>query len=320
MGNRIWFAVWMLLAAGAAGAPAQERGAAPVVPAAVPEGPAAAGPADAADTVDTGGEEGALSRRITYEAGLLQRRLSIMPHRSNVILPATYNFRPNRSLDGEVGRDTRNLEVKFQISFKVAVLRNLLEERGFVFFGYTQQSWWQLYNLEDSSPFRETNYEPELFFTYLTDYTVPYLRLRGRVATLGLVHQSNGSAEPFSRSWNRVFAQVLLERGRFVLGLKPWWRIPEAAADDDNPDIEDYAGRVEVLTRYVWGEGGSVGLTARNNLRVKNRGSALVEVSLPVTDTVSLYAQYFLGYGESLVDHDHVVNRVGVGLKLKDWL
>ncbi len=35
---------------------------------------------------------------------------------------------------------------------------------------YTQRSWWQLSNRGESSPFRETNYELQLFFGRATDY------------------------------------------------------------------------------------------------------------------------------------------------------
>lgn len=35
---------------------------------------------------------------------------------------------------------------------------------------YTQRSWWQLSNKKESSPFRDTNYEPQIFIGWATDY------------------------------------------------------------------------------------------------------------------------------------------------------
>jgi phospholipase A1 len=49
-----------------------------------------------------------------------------------------------------------------------------------------------------------------------------------------MVHQSNGRGGSLSRSWNRLFANFVAERGNLALSLNPWYRIPEED-DDDNP-------------------------------------------------------------------------------------
>ncbi|CEF31607.1 hypothetical protein XNW1_3850103 [Xenorhabdus nematophila str. Websteri] len=58
---------------------------------------------------------------------------------------------------------------------------------------YTQRSWWQLSNKQESSPFRETNDEPQLFLAWLTDYEFAGWHLREIEA--GFNHQSNGRPE-----------------------------------------------------------------------------------------------------------------------------
>jgi phospholipase A1 len=42
--------------------------------------------------------------------------------------------------------------------------------------------------------------------------------------------------------------------------------------------------------------------------------------SYPLTNHLRLFAQYYNGYGESLIDYDQKVERVGVGFAINDYL
>jgi len=243
----------------------------------------------------------------------------ISPHRSNYILPYTYNASPNYDAvrEADPGEDLKHEEVVFQLSLKVKLWEDIFAQKADLWVGYTQRSFWQFYNFEDSSPFRETDYEPELLLNLRTDYR--FLGLRGRFINLGFNHQSNGQSDPLSRSWNRIVANAGFERGDFSLLLKGWYRIPESAADDDNPNMEDYLGYGEIWGYYFW-KGNRFGIMLRNNLDFHdNRGAVQLEWSFPILERVGGYIQYYNGYGESLLDYNHSVNRIGIGFILKDW-
>jgi phospholipase A1 len=209
-------------------------------------------------------------------------------------------------------------EAKFQLSFKARLLRPFgPEDRFALWAAYTQQSHWQIGNATFSRPFRETDYQPELILAYRVDRDVA--GWRWRLLNVGLVHQSNGRENPFSRSWNRIYAQFGVERGNFAVLLRPWYRLPESYESDDNPDIHRYFGSGDIVLVYKT-DRQALALTARGN-PATGRGAAQLEWSTPLFGSpFRLYIQAFTGYGESLIDYNWRQNSIGVGVSLNDVL
>jgi phospholipase A1/A2 len=256
-------------------------------------------------------------------------------HNPNYFLFAAYNTTPNRDtmLDADPIAKAQNTEAVFQLSGKLRPLPDkLLGEKLDFWLGYTQLSFWQVYNSAFSAPFRDTNYTPEGFFTYRTKYNFLDLDLLNlRIINAGFVHQSNGRSRPLSRSWNRLFTEFGFEkvfdkepgkdRNEFNLFVKAWYRLPESAQDDDNPDIEKYMGYGEIRGVYYW-KNYRFGMMLRNNLRTNNKGALQLDLSLPISmcsDKISFYIQYFNGYGESLLDYNSNSNRISAGIMITDW-
>ena len=95
------------------------------------------------------------------------------PYKPVYILFANYTNNINEQPSSENPENTvpvpielNQVELKFQLSFKTKVLQNILGEKtgGDLWLAYTQSLRWQVYNEAQSSPFRETNYEPEVLF------------------------------------------------------------------------------------------------------------------------------------------------------------
>ncbi|WP_425491264.1 phospholipase A [Frateuria soli] len=211
-----------------------------------------------------------------------------------------------------------NVEAKFQLSLKTKLWQGVFGDAGDLWLGYTQSSRWQVYNDRLSRPFRETNYEPEAMLVFDTHYEL--LGWNGRLLGIGINHQSNGRSNPLSRSWNRVIADIGLERGNWTVMLRPWWRIPEGGTDDNNPDISDYMGRGEVQIVHEW-NGHEFGMMLRHSFRGGSRshGAAQFTWSFPLAGNLRGYMELFKGYGESLIDYNHNATYLGVGVSLLDW-
>ena len=242
------------------------------------------------------------------------------PHRQNYALFGRWSSSPNQAVldsGSPTGKsyDLDPLELEFQLSFKFKLVENRLLG-GDLWAAYTQLSHWQAYNFNDSSPFRETNYEPELIWTLPLDGELA--GVRARMLNLGFVHQSNGRSEALSRSWNRFYGQLGVERGDITVLARGWWRVPES--DDNNPDIEKYFGYGDLLA--VWKRDVSTfSLLFRHNFDFdEGRGALQFDWSFPLDGHLRGYVQLFHGYGETLIDYDHEQTAIGVGFLLTDLL
>jgi phospholipase A1 len=245
------------------------------------------------------------------------------------------NEQPTSPAPGRSALEPQDLdpnELKFQISFKAELAsRQAFDELGVtpvlrhvgidsvrLWFAYTHRVNWQAYNARASRPFRETNYEPEAILTLGTGNEGDGFKL----VNLGLVHQSNGRTESDSRGWNRVYGQGGWEWDRLSMLARLWYRIPESG-NDDNPDIKDYLGRGDLVTRYQTAGGYVTSMLVRHSLQsIPGRGFVQLDWATPLLKTLGVarfHVQLSSGYGETLIDYNHKQNTIGVGVSFGDW-
>ncbi|MBV2162656.1 MAG: phospholipase A [Comamonas sp.] len=227
-------------------------------------------------------------------------------------------------------QDYQRHEMRIQVSARTKIAQGLLtgprsSGKDSLWFGYTQQSYWQLFNGGLSRPFRSTDHEPEVFYVYPTDAPLPGGG-RWRYSGIGLVHQSNGESNPLSRSWNRWYLMTGAEwRSGWQLHLKAWKRVAEKAENDDNPHIQDFVGRGEARLFWNVNDRHTLGLTVRGTPG-RGRGSGRLEWLHPLGEgwnghksNLRLHVQLFSGYGDSLLDYNYKRTVLSVGLSLLDF-
>lgn len=212
-------------------------------------------------------------------------------------------------------------EVKLQISLRTKLFEDFLLPNADVWVSYTQKSLWQAWNHDDSSPFRSTNYNPDVFYIvpWSEDFDFIPGDARVRFAKVGFAHESNGQTKPSSRSWNYFHFGGAVEWGD-VLWETTWkQRVNETGDDDDNPDLVRFRGNFE--NKLSWRNDLSTYSVTRITREFSwDRGSWQVDFTHPVNsdkpDGLRFYIQFFSGYGETLLDYNHRQNRIGFGFLL----
>ena len=225
----------------------------------------------------------------------------------------------------------RRTEARIQLSVRTKIAQGLLTHghptiKDSLWFGYTQQSYWQVFTPEVSRPFRATDHEPEAMYVYPTTAELPF-GWKWRYSGIGLVHQSNGQSNPLSRSWNRAYLMTGLELGnRINLRARLWKRFSEDASSDDNPHISDYVGRAELAAFWNVNQNNTVIATLRHSLARADRGSLRLEWLQTLgaglwgsKSNLRLHTTLFSGYGDSLIDYNRKRTVFSVGLSLVDF-
>ena len=209
---------------------------------------------------------------------------------------------------------TKSPNAKIQMSFMYQLLNNegpLATKapalKGF-HVAYTQTSLWD-WNAP-SAPFFDTSYKPEFLYAWerIAGGQPPnwyQLDLQG-----GLKHESNGKDGADSRSLNIAYLRPTLTLGEddgLQLTLQPraWVYLGNLS---DNPDIADYRGYADLRAIVGWKRGLQLSALGRMG-KDANHGSLQLDLTYPMMKifgsfSVYLDAQYFTGYGESLLEYN----------------
>lgn len=213
---------------------------------------------------------------------------------------------------------------KFQFSFKYRLhLPDDPGSRSFLdnlYFAYTQTSIWDL--SQESVPFRDTSYEPQLFY-YLKDagWKSPLFTRMG--ITAGIGHESNGKAGEQSRAINMMFVRPSWDFGdvdssHLTVSPKFYYYLTKSG----NEDIQDYRGYVDLLVKYGSPDGLELSTTLRKGT-VGWRGSIDSQLTYPLSRLIGsawggyLWLGYFNGYGEDILDYNqrqHWIARIGYSI------
>lgn len=212
-------------------------------------------------------------------------------------------------LNGSIDRNTA--DALFQISIRHRLTKSRLPFNTFLYLTYTQKSFWDIY--ADSAPFRDNNYNPALG---LGKYIIHDNKFKG-TAFLQIEHESNGKDGMDSRSWNMVsFSAKYFFNLQLALGIKAW--IPFVDGEE-NKDLTDYRGIGTFSANYITKDAKwwvSTELTPRKGFGdINTELTAGLKISKNANQYI--YARFYNGKGESLLDYDKYTMNIRVGFCIK---
>jgi len=228
---------------------------------------------------------------------------NIKAYKANYFLPVSYRYGGEYTPVGT--HEIQSTEIEFQVSIRYDFSTNLFGLNEIYTFAYTQKSFWQAY--ADSAYFRESNYNPEFFATF------PIGSKHLKALKFGVAHQSNGRGAEQERSWNYASGSAIFQTGLLFSELKLWYRFHDKT--DYNPKLIDYMGygHIKFLLPY---KKHLLKLLLRSNFSGKNAVEFSYSYPLFGSNDLFFYLKTFNGYGESLIDFDNKINKVGVGFSI----
>ena len=206
-------------------------------------------------------------------------------------------------------------QTKFQISIK----GDLLFGTG-VYFGYTQTTWWQVYDGADTM---SGNYQPEVFYRIDSKTNLFNIDLKAIdfIQVSPFNHCSTGVEGADHRSINIYYGQMQVSSGgRVSIGdnIKVFGYYTQ---DEQNEDIEDYKGYYEndvfLKLNSATVEGMSLAELHFKHGGTLSKGWLCVEARVTLfTNDVQpkLFVQYFYGYGENIVYYNVKDKSIYAGL------
>jgi phospholipase A1 len=258
--------------------------------------------------------------RVKQEEAITPNSFVIAFYKPTYIMPYYYTGSVyNRIYDNETPNDEKlkNNELKFQLSFKVPLWKDIAKLPSSLYLGYTQMSYWQAY---DHDPFfRSTDYEPELFLANeLNWHLIGNWQLN--FANVGVVLQSNGFGGKLERSWNRIYFSAITSTDNWVIAARPWIILRDNTYERQNPDMGKYMGYGVITLAYKFHKQAFT-LETHNFIESGGRrAGTTVSWSFPLTQYINGYVQVFSGYGQSLIEYNHRTTSAGVGISLSNWV
>lgn len=202
-------------------------------------------------------------------------------------------------------------DATFQISIRQRLTKSVLPFKTFAYLTYTQKSFWDIY--AESSPFRDTNYNPGIG---LGKYLFYNNKLVG-AAFAQIRHESNGRDGDDSRSWNYLsLSMKYYFNTKLNIATELW--VPYVDGGN-NKDLLDYKGLGYISFNYM-SDKSKWWLSADINPR---KGFFNINTTLTAGFRISersnqyLFARFYQGYGESLLDYNKYTMNVRVGICIK---
>lgn len=212
-------------------------------------------------------------------------------------------------------------QVKFQFSMKFNLLWPF--ESG-IYFGYTQLSYWRLYDL--SEPFVDNNYQPEVFYQFdsgdnlFYDISLPFIDY---IKIAPYYHRSNGREEgDYNRGEDKYYGEIQASYGdvyNFGARVKvfDYYNLSE-----ENSDINKYHKNYEAGVFFKL-RSKEVEHLDKEEIFVSwggnpiNNGWIQVELSTRIITTYiqpKLYLQIYSGYDEFMLNYNKRTEAIRIGL------